>query len=479
MNIVWLKRDLRVSDHQPLFEASSANKPFCVIYIFEPKYSHQYDFDIKHWRFVYQSLQNLIDRGLKVEILYCEALKFFKSLSFDFTLYSHMETGGDFTFKRDLEVKKYLQKRGLAWKEFQQHGVIRGLKSRKGWDAKWIKYVKAEIIPTPSQLTTQKLDHDYFLPHDLLKKLEEDDDTHRVGGEDKAKHYLEDFLSQKINSYWGSLSYPEKSHYYTSRLSPYISWGNISIRQIYQACEARKSSVLNKKSLNQYMSRLKWHCHFIQKLESAPSIEFDNLSPAFNHIRNHVHKKYFKAWVKGGTGYPLIDAAMRCLFSTGHISFRLRATITSFYTHLLWQPWQSASGPLARMFLDYEPGIHFSQLQMQAGTTGINMIRIYNPIKQSREKDSEGEFIKKWVPELRHVPKEFIHTPWEMSEMEQVMFNVRIGEDYPSPIVEFDQAYKNARDQLWKIKSSKTNKSASQDILAKHVRKTSKRRSLK
>ena len=162
---------------------------------------------------------------------------------------------------------------------------------------------------------------------------------------------------------------------------------------------------------------------------------------------------------------------MRCVQETGYLNFRLRSTVVSFLTHLLWQPWQSGAGFLARQFLDYEPGIHFSQFQMQAGTMGIHTIRIYNPIKQSKEKDKDAVFIKRWVPELKDLPVNFIHEPWLMSAMDEMMYNFKLGEDYPKPIVDFESSHREARDRLWKIKNSDLNKAKARPILNKHTRR--------
>jgi len=162
---------------------------------------------------------------------------------------------------------------------------------------------------------------------------------------------------------------------------------------------------------------------------------------------------------------------MRCVAETGYLNFRLRATVVSFLTHSLWQPWQAGAGFLARQFLDYEPGIHFSQFQMQAGTTGINTLRIYNPVKQSKEKDKEGEFIKRWIPELRDLPIKFIHEPWLLTEMDELMYNFKLGRSYPKRIVDIDVAHKEARDILWSTKDSKSSKRNSKSILKKHAKK--------
>lgn len=476
MNIYWMKRDFRLADNLPLLK--SLEDKCIVLFIFEPSVSYNYDFNIRHWRFIYQSIEELREKGLYVHYLYGEAINIFENLKEKYgelSIFSHQETGNDLTYTRDLEVAQYFKANNIRWREFPTNAVVRGLKKRDGWDALWIKYVKSPQYHQAENfencLKDQDLESLFQLDEDLQSQLLELSTKMILGGESKAHEMLELFLNSKIESYWGSISYPEKSRYYCSLLSAYLTWGNLSIKQIYQACERAKPKIRNKISLEQYMARLKWHCHFVQKLELEPSIEFTNLNPAYNDIRKKKNKKYLKAWKAGMTGYPLVDAAMRCVEKTGYLNFRLRSTVVSFLTHILWQPWQAGTGHLARMFLDYEPGIHFSQFQMQAGTTGINTIRIYNPIKQSKEKDKNGEFIKKWIPELKDIPVEFIHEPWKMSEMDQIMYDFKLGQNYPKPIVDFEKAHREAREKLWGIKNSDKNKHHAKKILKKHARR--------
>ena len=168
------------------------------------------------------------------------------------------------------------------------------------------------------------------------------------------------------------------------------------------------------------------------------------------------------------TGYPMVDACMRALHKTGWMNFRMRAMVVSFASYHLWLHWRQPALYLARLFLDYEPGIHYSQIQMQSGVTGINTVRIYSPIKQVADQDPQGIFIRKYLPELEGVPDKHLAEPHKMTTMEQSLFGCRIGKDYPSPLVDHKTAYKVARDRIFAVKKSQAARAEAEKVYQKH-----------
>lgn len=480
--IIWFKRDLRLQDHAPLAAAIAAGDDVLLLYLAEPSLMKLPQHSARHWDFVSVSLQKmnimLQSQQISMHILEEEAVTVFDAIyphfAFD-KLLSYEETGLRHTYERDKAVARWCIKRGVDWQESPTNGVLRPCHQRNDWNKNWFKRMsEPQAAVSLDQLRAAQLSPPlllYLQQHRWALEQRQQSPHMQPAGESMAWRYLQSFLAERHHTYSAHISKPRYSRKSCSRISTYLAWGNLSMKQVYQALQqAKTQDSAHKRALQAFASRLIWHCHFIQKFETENRMEFENLNRGFDHIRTDWNEDLYQAWASGSTGYPLVDACMRCVLTTGYLNFRMRAMLVSFLTHNLWLHWKRGAQHLAQAFLDFEPGIHYPQFQMQAGVMGVNTIRTYNPTKQAQEQDVDGSFIRQWVPELKALPAPLIHTPWKMSALEQQVYACVLDKDYPLPVVDLKSSAAHAREWLWATKKSPESKQNSHQILQKHVK---------
>lgn len=490
--LVWFKRDLRIADHAPLAYAA-ARGPVVALYIYEPIIIEAAIFNASHLVFLNQCLAELhsalVAIGVPLIIRRGEAVQVLDSLKREIqfvTLASHEETGNGATYARDIAVKRWCDANQTPWMEWPQHGVIRRLKSRNGWAKRWDERMSAARIEAPEYVnknvihaaSTGILDSAALSLPVSYKRIQH-------GGREAGLRLLESFLDTRSHNYQREMSSPSLAWTSCSRLSTHLALGTISLREAAQRCAIKQIELRGLKnegepipdnwlrSLQSFQGRLHWHCHFMQKLEDEPQIEFENFSRSFDGIRplendaDFNHEAY-AAWCEARTGYPMVDACMRALIETGWINFRMRAMLVSFASYQLWLDWRPVARHLAKHFLDFEPGIHYSQIQMQSGTTGINTPRMYSPIKQAIDQDPTGVFIKRYLPMLSDIPPALLAEPHLLSTAQQAAYQCVIGRDYPLPIVDHKASFRLARERYGAFRNSPTAKDDADKVQAKH-----------
>ncbi len=469
-SLMWFRYDLRIKDNEALFEALK-NQKCLLVFILDNGYLELATTSDFHLNFLNDSL---IDLNKNVKEKFNTKLNFYKGDTIEIlnflvdkhkitAIYSNKIFKGTYFNKLDKEICSLMKEKGIDWVEKNQFGIQLDKRIRGKWSADWHKFINNPL--SPEVKAKSFIEDDYG---DLCFKF-----NHlncQRGGEDNAFNCLNTFLNQRHTNYSKKMSSPLTAEDSCSRLSPHLSFGTISIKNIIKNINNKEHKNSDNISIHSFKKRLAWHCHFIQKLYDQPDIESENLHPLYNGLReNSFNFDYYESWKKGETGFPFLDACIRFLNTKGWLNFRMRAMVVSFASYQLWLDWKKTSKFLAMKFTDYEPGIHYPQIQMQSGTTGINTIRMYSVIKQSYDQDPKGIFIKRWVPELRNLPDNLVHEPWKVNFLEEKEFNFKVDKHYFRPIVDNKLRTKIAKEMIWSIRKKPEAKEISQQIVLQHA----------
>ena len=486
VQIVWYKRDLRTIDHQPLAEAALAG-PVLPLYVAEPGYWAQPSASMRQWQAIAPTLTELSDRlsrlggplivrtGSVTDVL----SRIHETVGIT-RLLAHEEIGDDWTFERDRQVRGLFRKLGVPFVEYPQFGVTRGLKDRNQWGRRHAAFISAPPIREPSRFVTVSGARAGQIPSAGELGLTLDGCLHpQSGTRAEALAKLRSFLAGGGANYRRGMSSPLTGESVCSRLSVSLSTGSISIREVMKRLHVERAELARAApeqrsvpltAIDSLLSRLHWHCHFIQKLEQEPELEMRSLHPLHERarVKTALDDPMLEAWASGYTGFPFVDACMRSLIATGWLNFRMRAMVMAFASYHLNLDWWASGTRLAALFTDYEPGIHWPQVQMQSGQTGINTPRIYNPVKQGLDQDPNGVFTRRWLPELREVPLAFLQEPWRLSDLAQSAAGCIIGIQYPAPIVAHELAARFARDRITMVRRQPGYRELSQRVFDRH-----------
>lgn len=461
--LVLFKRDLRVQDNPALALAASRGGAVLPVFVAEPEAWSQPDASARQWRFVAESLVGLradlaalgapllVRVGDMVEVLavLCAEHQVSEIISVE-------QTGNLWSAGRNARVVAWARGAGVCWTELPRSSVQRDKAC-------------GNVAQAPALVGFSGVDAEVSVIPDARDLSLAFDPCHgrQPGGRDAGFAVFATFLKVQGQDDHLAMASPLGG---CSRLSPHLAWGTISSHEILQAVAVRRAELKGTKdgqlgSLRRFEARIAWREQFMQTLATQPSMEVRCLHSAYENLRSRAPNSVrLRAWEKGQTGIPFVDACMRSLISTGWLNARLRAMLVSVASHHFWLDWRATGPHLARLFTDYEPGIHWPQMQIHSGTTGTSTPRPCNPVKLGQDLDPTGAFTRTWCPELRDVPGAHLQTPWKWEGTERLL-----GRRYPAPIVDVVEAARAARDRIIAVRRGDRFHHEAAQIIRKHT----------
>jgi deoxyribodipyrimidine photo-lyase len=464
--IVWFRRDLRVADQPALTAACEECDEVIPLFVFDKPLLQSHEFGAACVNFMIGCLEDLRSSlaGLGVSLQWAcgqqvdEVVRATREWKADIVYwnrdYEPRATG------RDRQVHQQLAQMGVAVRAFKDHVVfeaeeVRGATGnpmqrysayRARWWTKW-QATKPSVLPIPNTLTIAK--HAAIPPPAPLptaRQLGYDQVSLWIEpGERNAWKRLQRFLEGPIHQYGNGRNLPGING--SSQLSPHFRFGTLSPRAAIHAAlrTLAKGGRISRPDVLTWIDELIWREFFQQVLVAFPHVvngPFRNVATPPSRERGPERDRLFLAWCEGQTGYPIVDAGMRQLNQTGWMHNRVRMIVASFLIKDLRINWQSGERYFMNHLLDADVAANNGNWQWCAstGTDAMRGYRIFNPALQSKKFDPDGAYIRHYVPELARVSAKRIHEPHLMTADEQERARCRIGNDYPTPIVDHQLA---------------------------------------
>ena len=456
---LWLKDDFRISNNQALQALiDDENKRKCAIYIYNrdsylPREAQQW-WLAKSLEIFKKKLENL---NISLDVILGIETKIFKKL-INSKPFNRIYWNKSCDINENIieeNVKKILNESNIIFKEFKANllNPVEKIKKDDGTPFKVFTHYwkKAEQIYLKNNHNyNEKIYKNYnknskkdvniqsiYPKKNWYKKFEK----YWEPSEENAKKILNDFIKNSIEKYAINRDIPSIEG--TSKLSPYLKFGQISVHQIMQKC----LEIKNKKiGYRKYINEIGWREFSHSLLHNFSTMQSNNLRKDFDNFKWNKNEKLLIKWKKGLTGYPIVDAGMRELYETGWMHNRVRMIVASFLVKHLRIHWLEGEKYFRDTLLDFNLANNVAGWQWVAGTgaDAAPYFRIFNPILQGEKFDAKGYYIKKWCPELKNIPDNFLHKPWEMPKELQNKINVIIGKNYPFPIVNHEEARNSA-----------------------------------